>query len=326
MNTNEWGKLKEVIVGSAVNSNILPIDISWKIFFHDNVHADLFGNDVYFRDRGIKRKYMDEHVEDIENFVDVLEKHNIKVLRPKPLKKLESIRTPNWKSITHPPLNIRDQALIFGNKIIETSCQIRSRYFENDSLKDIFNNKFMEGWHWLCSPRPTLTESSFKGKPEIMFDGAQCIKCDDSILFNGSILNHDLGFLWLANELPEYKWYYTDMTDNHIDSTVMPLRKGVVLVNPKKYKPDPIFKGWRVIEAPEPKEQKYELNDLKIASQMIDINVLPIGDDKIIVNEDYVELQELLYKWEFDPIPVKLRHRRLFGGGFHCITLDTIRL
>ena len=27
----------------------------------------------------------------------------------------------------------------------------------------------------------------------------------------------------------------------------------------------------------------------------------------------------------FTPIPLRHRHRRLFGGGFHCFTLDTVR-
>jgi N-dimethylarginine dimethylaminohydrolase len=27
----------------------------------------------------------------------------------------------------------------------------------------------------------------------------------------------------------------------------------------------------------------------------------------------------------FTVVPVRHRHRRLFGGGFHCFTLDTVR-
>lgn len=32
-----------------------------------------------------------------------------------------------------------------------------------------------------------------------------------------------------------------------------------------------------------------------------------------------------LEKHRFTVVPVRHRHRRLFGGGFHCFTLDTVR-
>ncbi|MEK8174880.1 hypothetical protein NKH77_54960 [Streptomyces sp. M19] len=37
------------------------------------------------------------------------------------------------------------------------------------------------------------------------------------------------------------------------------------------------------------------------------------------------ELMRELERHGFTVVPVRHRHRRLFGGGFHCFTLDTVR-
>ena len=57
----------------------------------------------------------------------------------------------------------------------------------------------------------------------------------------------------------------------------------------------------------------------------MDMNVLSISPKKILVNEDAIAVQDILYKNGFDVIPVRLRHCELFGGGIHCSTLDLVR-
>jgi glycine amidinotransferase len=43
----------------------------------------------------------------------------------------------------------------------------------------------------------------------------------------------------------------------------------------------------------------------------------------VLVNADCPGLVKTLESEGFTVIPVQHRHRRLFGGGFHCFTLDT---
>jgi N-dimethylarginine dimethylaminohydrolase len=44
-----------------------------------------------------------------------------------------------------------------------------------------------------------------------------------------------------------------------------------------------------------------------------------------VVDRDQTALIKLLETHGLDVIPIKLRHSKLMGGGFHCITLDTRR-
>ncbi|MDG5469361.1 glycine amidinotransferase [Deltaproteobacteria bacterium IMCC39524] len=344
---NEWDSLKEVIVGNTFLSNLPGLELSFKLFFHDSLTSDVFGNDVYSQKgknwKGeIKKQYIDEHEEDITEMVRVLEEESVTVKRPKRLDKIHRFKTPYWESGCVPALNIRDQAIIVGNEIIETPPQVRSRFFENDLLKEIFMDYFKKGARWTQIPKPMLTDNSFdisyqlkKGVQyekqanhfdigyEILFDGAQCLRFNNDIVINCSNENHLLGAQWLKRHLKGYNLHVVRMVDNHIDSTMLPLREGVLLVNPRKFKEEHLpdfLKKWDRIFAPEPEAQQTLL-----ASKFIDMNVLSLDPKKIMVSNNYIPLIRLLEQNGFTPIPVQLRHRRLFGGGFHCITLDTIR-
>ena len=44
-----------------------------------------------------------------------------------------------------------------------------------------------------------------------------------------------------------------------------------------------------------------------------------------LIQGDVSALIKLLEKHGLDVIPLKLRHSKLMGGGFHCVTLDTRR-
>lgn len=354
---NEWSPLKEVVVGNSLNSNLRCLDLSLKIFFHDNIYYNIYGGNVFFGQREKDKPFLTtkdimEHEEDIAIFVETLEKEGIVVLRPMELDSLTEIKSPNWKAVTVPALNIRDQTMIVGNEIIETSGQLRNRYFENDLLKPVFMKYFKEGCKWTCAPKPMMVDNTFdlsyiaskanvdindykqEKSPydigfEILFDGAQCMRFNEDIVMNVSNQTHYLGAQWLQNHLPNHRIHTVELCDCHIDSTIMPIREGTLLINPLKIKDInqlPAFlRNWDIIEAPMPDDDPQDEGKLLLASKYIDINVLTLDGDKIIINDKYTSMIKILESKGFTPIPTPMRHKRLFGGGFHCITLDTVR-
>ena len=62
-----------------------------------------------------------------------------------------------------------------------------------------------------------------------------------------------------------------------------------------------------------------------IGSDWIDMNVFSINPDLVVVDRDQSALIRLLEKQKLDVIPLKLRHAKMLGGGFHCVTLDVRR-
>ena len=352
---NEWSTLKEVILGSPLNYSLPSFDLSFKLFFQKNLY------DVYSRvdNKGkpqIKPIYLKELEEDIQGIQKAFEDLNIIVHRPKVLKQVVNYKTPYYQATMIPALNIRDQVVILGNRIVELAPQVRCRYFENDLLKPIFYEFFKRGnCNWFEMPKPMMLDSSFdieslketypientEYHPEIelnfnvghemMIDAAQLVRFGKDIIVNVSTNNHRLGAEWLIRMFPEYNFHILrSVTDNHLDSYIVPLCEGVLLVRNnfiKSILPD-FLKKWKLIFAPQPKENyfpKYGFDDIRLASPFIDINVLSIDGKKIMCNTLFPELIDLLEKEGFDPIPVQHRHRRLFSGGFHCFTLDIVR-
>ncbi|QEP42210.1 glycine amidinotransferase [Ectothiorhodospiraceae bacterium BW-2] len=357
---NEWSPLKEVIVGSAYNYTLPPIDQSFKLFYHDLIHP----NYPLETRRVIKQQYIEELEEDITGLVATFEQLGVKVHRPTQLPEACTIRTPYWESTALAALNVRDQAIIAGNEIIETAPMLRARYFENDLLKPIFYDYFKAGSMWTLMPKPMMLEKSFDlsyvehpeeyiknaynadniprdypqpSSPydigyEMLFDGAQCMRFGEDWIVDVSNQNHELGFQWLQRHFEgKIRVHKLDkITDNHIDTTVIPLRPGTLLMrSPNDVKKLPAaLQKWDIIYVPQPSMKNfpnYEKDDLVLSSNLIDANVFSVDGDKLIVNSLYPELIKLLEQHKFTPIPVQHRHRQLVSGGFHCFTLDTVR-
>lgn len=358
---NEWDKLEEVIVGDGFPSTLPALDFTFQMFFHDNIYGqDLKG---VYRDKNayVKRKYVEEMKEDVEGFVDILKDYGCVVRRPKVPTKVIDTKSPNWKSTNFNALNVRDLVMVVGNDIIETPPETRYRYFETDYMKHLFMEYFKTGAKWTVAPRPLILDSSFDMSYvlkqdldgeivkwykslmettdemgygfEIMFDAAQCLRMGKHILFNAVTENHRLGVQWLQRHLgDDYKVWAVELCDSHVDSTIMPLRPGLMMVDWHHFKgvdllPEPMRK-WDIISAPKNPQRvrQYDSGDLILASSSIDINVLSLDQNTLICHDEYWHLlQPLLKPYGIEAIPCRLRHSEIFSGAFHCLTLDIRR-
>lgn len=368
---NDFDPLREVIVGSASNYLSHDRELSFELFFHENLYRSDWAypriSQVHTtpghqsQKVSLNQRYVDELIEDVENFSTVLESHGIRVRRPIDMPAEQGpISGLSWSAAPTPPLNIRDNTLIVGSTIIETSPAIRSRYLETRHMSHIFYEYFRDGAEWLTMPRPLLTDMSFDlsyaqdlhttlGGPtepildqvpnhfdigyEMMLDGAQCLRLGRDIIINVANENHLAGVSWLKRVLePEYRIHEVwRLSDNHIDSMLACLRPGLFLARTEgvvERLPAP-FNRWDAIIPPEPALGDFPIyndDDLVLTSPYIDLNVLSLDRETVVVNEDSPGVRSILEQNGFTVIPIRHRHRRLFGGGFHCFTLDVTRI
>jgi glycine amidinotransferase len=178
------------------------------------------------------------------------------------------------------------------------------------------------------NPQPSPYDLGF----EIMIDGAQCLRLGRDVIVNVSTANHRLGLDWLEMHFGDrFRFHRIErLSDSHIDSMVLALRPGMLLIRNEgvlDYLPEKL-RAWDYIVPPPPSQNNfptYDREDLVLTSPYIDLNVLSINEETVMVNEACPELALELEKHGFTVVPVRHRHRRLFGGGFHCFTLDTVR-
>ncbi len=333
---NDWDDLKEIIVGVADFANIPVPNISvLKCQFPEYEESYIKQLTGYY-----PKQIIDEQNEDLDILTKTLQDLSIIVHRPDTRFAKKEFLSPTWKGKNwhyHCP---RDLTLVIGKNIIETPSPIWDRQFETWGYRDIFFKLFNEGYNWIKSPTPLLESENYKkdtkGVPslnniEILFEAANCVRVNEDILYQVSNTGNSLGAKWLQRVLGQK--YRVHEAKNlysyaHLDSTIIPLREGLVLYNASRVTPEnepALFKSWDKIWIDECESTNNNFNLPWGASEWIGLNMLSINQNLAIVDSKQSKLHEELNKHGIEVIPLELRHDRIISGGFHCVTLDLKR-
>ena len=377
---NEWDKLKEIIVGSAEGTRAT---LTWNK--PQKIPEKLLEEATKLAEEATPKWLYDEVCEDLEELSKTLKNLGVTVHRPKTYDFKKMYSSPYWSSTSNNVYNARDLNLVVGNSVIESPSYLINRYYETTCLYDIWYKYFDKGFTWIAGPKPRLNyESSVpyyrnedervmtaedlkhieltKGRVEklhklseneILFEAANTVRMGKDLLYLISSSGNELGAKWLQSVLgDEYRVHSTTgiYRSSHIDSTVLCLKPGLVLLNGarvnEKNCPD-IFNKWDKLYfsevAPtsesELKIQKEirdpigkKLNDLGFQTNLFDMsspwvgmNLLSVDQETVIVDERQKEFIKFLEKNKLKVVPVRMRHIYTQGGGIHCATLDTVR-
>ena len=378
---NEWDHLKEIIVGSADG---LAATIEWHS--PKKISDEIISKAYDLCKKASPKWFVDEINEDLDLLSNTIKKFGAKVFRPKVHDISKIYSSPFWSSSGNNIYNVRDLNLIVGNNVIESPSHNISRYFETTALYEIWYEKYFEkGFRWIAGPKPklisdpvlpyfrdessrALTDEDIKhqeltggrleklhklSEDEILFEAANTVRIGKDLLYLVSSSGNKKGAKWLQNILgSDYKVHVTDSLyrASHLDSTVMCLKPGLVLLNSKRANTKnlpTIFEKWdkiwfddvaptssnelsfqREIRDPIAKELSkigFKTNLGYMSSPWVGMNLLSLDQNTVLVDERQINLINLLKKYKFQVITVKLRHMYTQGGGIHCATLDTVR-
>lgn len=330
---NEWGKLKEVIVGTVDNAN-MPTHAK-------DLHCINYATEDYIPKDEIgfwDDKVYEETYEDLENLSKVLTDAGVVVRRPTPIQTPRTISNGYWETTQYYTFCPRDTVTVIGNNIIESPMSLRSRQYETDCFKDIFIEKMEQGANWVSAPKPRLADSMYQredlskitlNNEEPVFDAANILRCNDDILYLVSNTGNLKGAKWLQNFLGDQ--YRIHTLENiysyiHIDSTIAVLREGLCLLNPERVNENNMpeyLKSWDKIWCPPMVDIGYHKTNR--ASVWIGVNLLSVDENTIIVDNRQTELIKELKKYNIDALDCQIRHSRTLGGSFHCVTADLVR-
>lgn len=327
--SNEWDHLEEVIVGAANGSKIPTPTTSLMSCVYPEYEKEYIETLV-----GTWRpEILREQIDDLEILAQTLEQLGVKVYRPEI--GMNTLFDWHW----HCP---RDLTLVIGNKIIETPSPIENRKNENKAYEYIFKKYNEEkGYDWIKAARPSFRDENYQTddinrKPTLLnkepkFEAANCMKINNDILYQISNTGNELGGQWLQEILGnEYKVHILHdlYSYAHLDSTIIPLREGLVLYNASRVTEDnqpELFKSWDKIWIDECYSAPKKYDVPWAASEWIGLNLLSVNPNLAIVDRKQKQLIEKLNKHKIEVIPLELRHDRIISGGFHCVTLDLSR-
>lgn len=301
---NEWDPLKRVVLGDATYAN-------WPL--HDPVFAKE-GEKTTWQETPVPSGPVPQHIidetnEDLTILKTTLESYGVEVVRP---------ATINFQ-IHDGMYNYcpRDRFLIFGDLIIDTAMMYPCRDMEAQCYTDIF-----KGHEIIKMPR----DRGF------VLDAANILRLGpNKMLFLESASGNKDAYYWLLTELYKHHInvgielcnFYSGV---HIDSTIVPLREGLVMLNASRVNKNNVpncFGDWEIIWVDDVLSQNFY--QYPYASKWIAMNMLVIDPKTVIVDAAQHDLIETLVKKNFTVVPRTLRHSRTLGGGFHCVTLDLMR-
>ena len=377
---NEWDKLKEIIVGRAEGTTAT---MTWKN--QRLLSQKELDEAMLIAKEASPQWFYEEVAEDLEGLCEILRGFGVKVHRPEVFDYSKMYSSPFWSSTSNNVYNTRDLNLVVGNTVIESPSYLESRYFETTALYPIWYEYLKEGFRWIAGPKPKLnyevkvpyfrdenerelTNGDMRHKnltsgrleklhklveKEILFEAANTLRIGKDLLFLVSSSGNKLGAGWLQSVLgDEYRVHQTSdiYRSSHIDSTVMCLRPGLVLLNSvrvnEKNCPS-LFDKWdkiyfedvaptsvaelefqRTVRDPlgsRLEELGFQTSLHDMSSPWVGMNLLSVDPETVIVDNRQKNLIKLLESHKFNVAPVRMRHIYTQGGGIHCATLDTVR-
>ena len=292
---NEWDKLREVVVGCADFANFSR---------EDPVYNSSPTPDESNPQGPVDQRIIDEANEDLDNLVNILTQAGVTVHRPAPL----DFQKIDGMSVYCP----RDRLLIAGQHVVDTAMRFPSRDIE------------ILCYNHLYTPEEIIFQPRINNA---ILDAANICRLNDRWIMLESPSGNRVSYDWLQEQFPNVKIELINLYAGvHIDSTITPLREGLVVLNGSRVNENNMpesLKSWDKIFVHEVNPTPHTNHPM--ASNWIALNMLSISPDTVIMDRHQPELIKRIESYGITVIPSELRHSRSLGGGFHCVTLDLHR-
>ena len=293
LSNNEWDPLKSIIVGDATNAN-WPVNCP---DFRKQEETTLW-KETPVPSGPVSQQIIDEANEDLQYLADFLTSVGITVYRPGEIDFQARDGFYNYCP--------RDRLLVVGDDIIDAPMAYACRDQERQAYNFLPDD-------WI--------------KPLGRWDAANVCRLNDDLLYLKSESGDLAGYKWLRDYFPRKRVHLVECYSGvHIDSTISPVREGLVVLNGTRINEDNMpepFKNWDKIYIYECEHQNFI--NYPYASNWIGLNFLAVGPDSVICDPKQTELRRQLDKYFVNSQGIELRHSRTLGGGHHCVTLDLHR-
>ena len=297
---NEWDSIKEIVVGRADFANWPTND---PVFARESEKTTWQETPV--PSGPVPDWIIDEANEDLDLLASTLEMCGATVHRPKAINFQKRGGMYNYCP--------RDRLLIHGSTVVDPAMMYPCRDMESEALEEVIYR--------------ADTVHRMPRDQDLILDAANVLRLNNKMLYLQSASGNLKAAKWLMNKFPDVEIEVCNFYSGvHIDSTIVPLREGLVMVNASRVNADNlprVFDDWEVIWVTDVVAQDFY--QYPYASKWIAMNMLVVDPETVIVDKHQTNLMNMLEIYNFTVIPLELRHSRTLGGGFHCVTLDLVR-
>lgn len=297
--SNEWDPLRAVIVGSATGANWPDHD---PVFAQESQHTTWL--DTAPPSGPVDPKIIDQANQDLARLEYILHNLDIKVMRPRNTDFASTGGMYNYCP--------RDRLLIADDLIIDVAMMYPCRDQEIEYLRHCLGDAEI-----ITMPRDQ----------GMVLDAANICRLGDDWLYLVSRSGNRAALRWLQDLLPHKRIHACDFyAGTHIDSTIVPLREGTVMLNASRVNDNnlpAVLKNWQKIWITECVPRDFHV--YPYASAWIGLNVLSVDPKTVLVDDIQTGIINTLRAHGFEVITVPMTQSRTLGGGLHCTTLDLWR-
>lgn len=294
---NEWDRLTEIVVGSASGANWPSDD---PVFAQEATKTTW--HETAVPSGPVPTWIQDEANHDLQVLADTLVQLGVKVHRPRHMDFVRASGMYNYCP--------RDRLLVAGDTVVDCAMMYPCRDQEIWALDMVTD----QASRVITMPRDQ----------GMILDAANVCRLGDHWLFLESASGNRAAYDWLCQQFPHIRIelcnFYAGV---HIDSTIVPLREGLVMLNASRVGEHSVpgcLRSWDKIWVHDVVPQTFY--QYPYASKWIAMNMLVVDPHTVVVDKYQTDLIKTLETNHFTVIPLELRHSRTLGGGFHCVTLD----
>ena len=299
---NEWDPLQAVVVGSASHANWPSTD---PVFAQEGKTTSWRKTPV--PQGPVSQNIVDQCNRELDQLCETLLRNGVTVYRPRAMDFVAREGMYNYCP--------RDRLLIWQDTVVDVNMMYPCRDQEIENYARLLD----QAGRVTTMPRDS----------GMVLDAANVCRLGDTWLFLESKSGNNKAYQWLCEQFPQVHIELCNFYSGvHIDSTIVPLNQGTVLLNASRVNEDNCpraFDFWHKIWVTDDMMIEKEFYQYPYASKWIGMNLLVLNPETVIVDQDQVHLIDLLKKNGIDTIPLPLTHSRTLGGGFHCVTLDINR-
>ena len=293
--SNEWDPLRSVVVGSAQGANwprdLLAVETTW--------------TETAIPQGPVPEWIINEAERELDDLARILSDLDIEVHRPRAMDFVARDGMYNYCP--------RDRLLIVGDTVVVPQMMMPCRNQEAEALDFVLE--------------AAAKVIYMPAEPGMILDAANVARLGDTLLMLESSSGTPKAAEWLQSQFPNLNVETCNFYSGaHIDSTIVPLRPGLVMLNASRVTPEncpKVFRDWEKIWVQDVVARDF--HKYPYASKWIGMNMLVIDPNCVIVDALQTDIINELIQRRFYVIPMTLTHSRTLGGGFHCVTLDLRR-
>lgn len=317
---SEFGTLREVVVGSALDLHLPP-------FGKDLAHYNQDLRDALLKSDGkplnIQKVFPERHeqtTEQIEMIAQTFEQHGIGVRRPRPFTKEEKWYLQDLQQGSS-QLYPADPVFVIGKHFIELSIRRAYRRKEVFPLRDLVLPMIENDAeaHHVAIPETTPWAPSGSGPGPFLEGGDIIIHGKDIMIGCGELCSDQAGIAWLTRYIEPFGYKVHPMAINgpilHALGIMCLLREGLLMAHRPALADGlpPPLKDWEVIDITEE-----EMNGHATVGISLD-------DRHYMIDPRFARIMDELSRRGIEPLPTPCDAIGFWGGAIRCITLPLVR-